>query len=158
MSLNEQPLQQKTLLATIDAAWGAQRSAHAPYSGYQVGAALLTGNGQIFSGCNVENRSYGLTICAERAAVCAAMAAGAADFRWLTLVLPGAQPPCGACLQVLSEFCQRLPIALVDVKRMESSDWRRELSDAGPESCRIVQLHELLPLRFELEDRSGREE
>ncbi|RJX29603.1 MAG: cytidine deaminase [Dethiobacter sp.] len=80
--------------------------AYAPYSGYRVGAALLTVEGRIFQGVNVENASYGLTICAERAALAAAVAAGYSSFAVLAVASEGeSEPlPCGACRQVLREF------------------------------------------------------
>lgn len=143
-------LEPETRVRLIEAAAEAGRNAHAPFSNYHVGAALLTSDGRLFSGCNVENRSYGLTICAERGAVCAAMAEGAREFRWLTLVLPGAQPPCGACLQVLSEFCEQLPITLVDVGLLAVSDWRDLVRQPADEKAwwRTVRLEELLPVQF----------
>jgi cytidine deaminase len=98
----------------IAAAVAARKHAYAPYSQFQVGAALLTGAGEIFVGCNVENASYGLTQCAERAAVAAAIAAGQREFVVLAIVSPGGVTPCGACRQVLAEFCSDLEILLVD--------------------------------------------
>jgi cytidine deaminase len=88
------------------AALAVQARAYAPYSQFQVGAALLGGDGRIFSGCNVENASYGLTVCAERNAVFAAVASGVRTFRAIAIVSSADVPitPCGACRQVLAEF------------------------------------------------------
>lgn len=82
-------------------------NAYAPYSEYRVGAALLCEDGTIFAGCNVENASYGMSICAERNAVFAAIAAGKRKFKAIAVISSGQQIPypCGACRQVLMEFC-----------------------------------------------------
>jgi cytidine deaminase len=97
----------------LAAAAAARRNAHAPYSSYKVGAALLAEDGSITTGCNVENASYGLTICAERVAIGAAVAAGKTGFKAIAIVADeGPAPfPCGACRQVLAEFCTpELPV------------------------------------------------
>ncbi|MDP6490870.1 MAG: cytidine deaminase [Kiritimatiellia bacterium] len=92
----------------LAAAAAARKHAHAPYSNYQVGAALLTEDEGVITGCNVENASYGLTICAERVAIGAAIAAGKRRFKAIAIVADGGPPPfpCGACRQVLAEFCR----------------------------------------------------
>lgn len=90
----------------VEAAWQARESAYAPYSNFAVGAALLAADGRIFPGCNVENISYGLTNCAERVAIGAAVAAGVREFVAVAVVADTGVPisPCGACRQVLAEF------------------------------------------------------
>jgi len=123
----------------ISAARAAQARAYAPYSNFRVGAALESHDGAVFSGCNVENASYGLTICAERAAFCAAVSAGVTRFRRAVVVSDVDPPaaPCGACRQVLAEF--GLDLMIDGVGSRGTVRWR--LSDLlpvafGPEQLR----------------------
>ncbi len=97
------------------AALAVQRRAHAPYSRYFVGAAIRTATGAIFAGCNVENASYGLSICAERSAIVQMVAAGERDPVAIVVVTPGPVlgTPCGACRQTLAEFARDLPVRLL---------------------------------------------
>ncbi|MBL6719964.1 MAG: cytidine deaminase [Planctomycetes bacterium] len=99
----------------VEAARAVLAQAHAPYSGYAVGAALLDADGRIHVGCNVENASFGLTICAERTAVAHAVTLGARTFQGLVIAFAKEPvvPPCGACRQVLAEFAPDLPVAWV---------------------------------------------
>ena len=118
------------------AAQGARRQAYAPYSKFRVGAALLLADGKIVTGCNVENASYGLTICAERVAVTKALSAGYRKFQAIAIVAPCAVPtPCGACRQVLAEFGD-LPVICADSRRLATAQ--------------IYRLEELLPAAFHL--------
>lgn len=105
----------------IDEAWRARENAYAPYSDFQVGAALLTEDGRVFQGCNVENISFGLTNCAERVAIGAAVAAGVRKFLAVVVVADTAVPisPCGACRQVLAEFGLPLVILANRAERIE---------------------------------------
>ncbi|MEZ0332884.1 MAG: cytidine deaminase [Gemmatimonadales bacterium] len=120
----------------VTAARAAQQQAYAPYSRFHVGAALESEDGRVFVGCNVENASYGLTICAERAAVCAAVSAGARRFRRVVVVSDSvpAAAPCGACRQVLAEFGPDLRI-----------------DGVGPNGTSSWTIADLLPVAFSKE-------
>jgi len=127
----------------LEAAWSARTHAHAPYSGFRVGAALRTASGVVVAGCNVENAAYPLCTCAERGAVAAAVGQGVLKPGALAalVVVTEAErltPPCGACRQVLSEFAVRLPILL-----------------ANRAERRVHDLADLLPHAFGGQDLSG---
>ena len=98
----------------VEAARAAQEHAHCPYSRYRVGAALETGDGRVFVGSNVENASYGLTVCAERTAAFAAVNAGDTAFDAIAIVIDDERlpTPCGACRQVLAEFAPEMRVIL----------------------------------------------
>src|SRR5438105_2214968 len=119
----------------LDAARAARQHAHAPFSNFQVGAALETADGKIVTGCNVENATYGLTICAERVAVFKAISEGERSFRRIAIVADTEQPtpPCGACRQILWEFGGDLEIILANLVRQTG----------------VYRLKDLLPLPFD---------
>ena len=121
--------------------------AYSPYSGYRVGAAILTEDGAVVTGCNVENVSYGLTVCAERAAVARAVGDGRRDFRTIAITTDGsgAIVPCGACRQVLAEFAP--DIRVVSEGLETRSEW--SLTELLP------QPFEAPPLRRSQKDEEG---
>lgn len=102
----------------LAAALAARRHAHARFSNFLVGAALEDATGRIHTGCNVENATYGLTICAERLAVFKAISEGARGFRRIAVAADTdvLTPPCGACRQILWEFCGDLPVILINLR------------------------------------------
>ena len=101
----------------LEAAAEARHNAHAKYSKFSVGSALLTEDGSVFLGCNVENASYGLTICAERVALTSAVTAGHKSFQAIAIVADKLAAPCGACRQVLAEFCgDEFPVYVASAK------------------------------------------
>jgi cytidine deaminase len=121
--------------ALAAAALAARENAHAPYSHFRVGAALEDSSGRVHTGCNVENATYGLTLCAERVAVFKAISEGARSFRRIAIAADTdtLTPPCGACRQILWEFCGDIEIILVNP---------RGKSEA-------LQLTDLLPRAFD---------
>ena len=102
----------------ISAARQARENAHAPYSNFRVGAALRAASGRIFGGCNVENATYGLTVCAERIAIFKAISEGERGFDAIAVVTDTDKltPPCGACRQLIWEFCGDVPVILANLK------------------------------------------
>lgn len=121
--------------ALFEAAEAAMRNAYAPFSNFRVGAALRAGDGRVFVGCNVENSSYGLTLCAERGALCAAIAAGARAFTDIAIVSgEGLAYPCGACRQALYEFAPELR---VHVRTPGCSPQTHALSQLLPHGFRL---------------------
>jgi cytidine deaminase len=130
------PIQRRQL---IDTALAMRGRAHAPYSQFRVGAAVLTASGRIIGGCNVENASYGLTLCAERVALVSAVANGETAFVAMAVATSGGASPCGACRQFAAEFRGDLPVLIVDADH--------------PDQVREANLAELLPDQFHLEQR-----
>jgi cytidine deaminase len=124
----------------IDAALAMRERAYAPYSHFLVGAAVLTVSGQIFRGCNVENASYGLTLCAERVALVSAVAGGETEFVAMAVATSGGASPCGACRQFAAEFRRDLPVLIIDADQ--------------PARVRETTLAALLPEQFHLDDRN----
>lgn len=127
--------------ALLSAATDVRERAHAPYSDYRVGAALVTRSGRVFTGCNVENASYGLCLCAERNAIGQMIAAGERDPVALAVVTKGprAGSPCGMCRQVLAEFAEDLPIVL-GVAGDPAAERRTSLAALLPDAFRARDL------------------
>jgi cytidine deaminase len=117
-----------------EAAQDAKINAYAPFSHFRVGAALLAADGQVFTGCNIENSSYGLTICAERVAIFNAISHGISKFKAIAIVSDdlGFTPPCGACRQVFSDLAGDIDFVMMNAKK----------------EIKIVKLHSLLPFAF----------
>ena len=129
--------------ALIQAALDARKRSYSPYSNFAVGAALLTGEGDVFTGCNIENSAYSPSICAERVAFAKAVSEGYRDFQKIAIAGGPADsdelsfcPPCGVCRQVMSEFCSRDSFKVILVKSIDEYE--------------TYSLGELLPLSFSL--------
>jgi cytidine deaminase len=117
--------------ALIAAARHAREHAVAPYSNFRVGAALLSKRGGVYTGCNVENASYGLTVCAERVALLKALSEGEREFTMIVVAADTAAPtpPCGPCRQLLWEYCGDIPVVLAN---LSSVTGRHQLQDLLP--------------------------
>ena len=113
----------------IDAAASARLRSVAPFSSFKVGAAVRTKEGKVFTGCNVESASYGLTVCAERVAIWKALSEGERDFTDLVIVADTEQltPPCGTCRQIIWEFCKHAKIVLANLRGQKEEVDIREL-------------------------------
>lgn len=107
----------------VQLALEARQHAYAPYSNFKVGAALLTSSGKVFTGCNVENSTYGLTVCAERVALWKAISEGGREFSAVAVVTESERPasPCGACRQLLWEFGGNLEVILANTRGVRES-------------------------------------
>ena len=121
----------------IEIAKKAREKAHAPFSNFKVGAAVRTKNGKIFTGCNIENASYSLTICAERVAIFKAMSEGESEFEEIAVVADTAEltPPCGPCRQIIWEFCGDIPVKMANLNGKTET----------------IQMCQLLPRAFDIE-------
>jgi cytidine deaminase len=113
----------------ITAAKRSRENAHAPYSNFRVGAALRSSSGRIFGGCNVENATYGLTVCAERVAIFKAISEGERGFSSIAVVTDteALTPPCGACRQLIWEFCGDIPVTLANLAGKRETLQMKEL-------------------------------
>jgi cytidine deaminase len=113
----------------VAAARAAREHAMADFSGFKVGAALETADGSVFTGCNVENASYGLTICAERVAIFKALSEGHRSFRQIAVVADteSPTPPCGACRQIIWEFCGDILVVLANLKAVAGTHQMKDL-------------------------------
>ena len=119
----------------ISVAVASKRRAYAPYSRFRVGAALESTSGKVYTGCNVENSSYGLTICAERTAIFKAISEGERSFRAIAIVAddPDFTPPCGACRHVLYDLAGNIDVIMTNAKGR----------------IRVTKLQDLLPMAFD---------
>jgi len=125
-------------LKLIQAALAAREQSVAPYSKFNVGAALLTASGEIFSGANVESASYGLSCCAERVALFKALTDGQRDFTTIAVASPGGAAPCGACRQLLAEYAGQAEVILINSE--------------SPDTPTVTSMADLLPNTFTGDD------
>ena len=113
----------------VAAARAAREFAVAPYSGFKVGAALRSADGRVFGGCNVENASYGLTVCAERVALWKALSEGVREFSAIAVVADtdAPTPPCGPCRQLLWEYCGDIPVIMANLRTTTATHQMKDL-------------------------------
>lgn len=128
-------MNEKKVENLIEEAEKARENAVAPFSKFKVGAALQTKSGKIYTGCNIENASYGLTMCAERVAIFKAVSEGEKDFINIAIVADteNLTPPCGPCRQIIHEFCGDIPVTFANLN----------------DKSETVQMSELLPRAFD---------
>ncbi len=119
----------------IEAAKKARENSHAPYSKFRVGAAVITKDGKIFTGCNIETASFSPTICAERVAIWKAVSEGESEFTEIAVVADTEEltPPCGVCRQIIWEFCGDIPVIFANLN----------------DQTKVIQMRELLPYAFD---------
>ena len=123
-------------ITLINHAKTAQKFSQSPYSQYAVGAALLSSDGKVINGCNIESKAYPTTICAERVAIYAAVSKGITSFSQMAIITKDGAAPCGACRQVISEYCGNIPIHYAN----ESGNFK------------TIMMDDLLPLPFRDKD------
>lgn len=127
--------EEKSLEELIELAIKAREKSHAPFSNFKVGAVVETIDGELFTGCNIESASYGLTVCAERVAIWKAISEGKKSFKQVVVVADTHEltPPCGTCRQIIWEFCKDAPVTLANLRG----------------NCETVQMRSLLPRAFD---------
>lgn len=113
----------------VDAAAEARHGAYAPYSHFAVGAAVRVASGRVYTGSNIENAAWGLTVCAERVAIWKAVSAGERDLKALAVVTETGATPCGSCRQVMAEFAEELSVVMADTA---GTAWRTSLGELLP--------------------------
>jgi cytidine deaminase len=136
------PISDAEIEMLVMAASAARQAAYAPYSGFAVGAALLAADGTVYTGCNVENASYGLSVCAERNALFQAVARGVRHFTAVAVVTRNGVTPCGACRQVLAEFAPQMMVIVAD---LDGNRRRYTLAELLPQAFGPEHLGRPLP-------------
>ena len=127
--MNANKLKKDRTQELIDAAKAVREMAYAPFSNFKVGAAVRTKSGKIYTGCNVESASYGLTVCAERIAIWKAVSEGEREFEHVAVVTDTEEltPPCGTCRQIIWEFCGDIPVTFSNLKGKTETVMMKEI-------------------------------